>query len=292
MASLQQLKSRMKTVENTRKITNGMTLLASVRFNKWVHQLKESTLYFRKQSQIIRRVFINREIITPYNKEYKEATHRLMILVTSNMGLCSSYNMNIIRYLEDRLEPTDDILVIGSQGASYFKAKGIPTINQFVDLKLGPDGLIPQEFIDYLFETYPQGKYKSVKFFYTRYVNALNFKPTLDTIFPFNFYLDGEYESEVSEHILKEQTFGGIVVEPNEENLFEELSTTYISGVLTRFILESFSCEEASRRNAMDNATKNADDLTEELTLTYNKKRQENITNDINEIVGGSLNRD
>lgn len=296
MASLQQIKSRMKSIETTQKMTNAMQLLASVKLNYWRNRKEENDLYCDETIKIVRSVFLNKKIQSPHTITYETASKKLVIVVTSTLGLCGSYDSSMFSYMKKHLRTNDDVVIIGEKGYEYCKTH-YPNIKTLEFIKM-QDHLTTHSvhaLADLLVKAYPLGEYEQVEILYSKYINAFTFEPSKETIFPIRFTKIGEEISVLrvfEEKMLKDQLGGDIIMVPGEEQLLPELTTLYTTTSLYKALMESFVCEQASRRNAMDSAAKNADELMEELNILYNKKRQENITNEISEIVSGSQTYD
>ncbi len=278
--SLHKTKRRIASVNSTKKITKAMELVATVKLKRFKNVMLENEAYAKELVDIIHHLFAHIDVEdNPYLVETKSETD-LYIVVSSNLGLCASYNNNIFNFVNENVKKDKtEIIPIGFKGQNYLRKEGYKLLNEFVSInerlefeeikKLGE--LITKEFVN--------GKYRSIRLIYTHYVNSLKFVPEEISIFPIQ-NVEGE-SKEGYEPIL----------DPNAKTLIDELVPIYVSSTLYHKIIESQVSEQASRRTAMENANDNADEIIDKLTLEYNKARQTAITQEITEIVSGSINK-
>ena len=278
--SLHKTKRRISSVNSTKKITKAMELVATVKLKRFKNVMLENEAYANELVNIIHHLFAHVEAQdNPYLVETKSNTD-LYIVVSSNLGLCASYNNNIYNFVSENVNKTNSVVIpIGLKGQNFLKKEGYNLIEDYVNLnekleysdirKLGKH--ITKEFIE--------GKYRSIRLIYTHYVNSLKFVPEEITLFPVG-------KVDETKEIGLEPLF-----DPNAKTLIDELIPIYVASTLYHKIIESQVSEQASRRTAMENANDNADEIIEKLTLEYNKARQTAITQEITEIVSGSINK-
>ena len=279
--ALNKTKRRIASINSTKKITNAMELVSTVKLKKYRRVMEENDDYTNEIVNLINLVFKNRkeDEKTIYEKS-NNASKDFFIVVSSNLGLCASFNNDIYKYVDNNVDKnTSVILIIGNKGNEYFKRNGYQVDESFVNLtdKYSYDDVIKlSRFLDSLIR---EEKYRSISLVYTHYVNSIRFKPELVNIFPLKIsenYNELEYKP---------------IFDPNHKTLIEELVPLYLSSILYQRIIESLVSEQASRRNAMESATDNANELIDNLTLEYNKARQASITQEITEVVSASLNK-
>lgn len=278
--SLHKTKRRIASVNSTKKITKAMELVATVKLKRFKNVMLENEAYAKELVDIIHHLFAHIDVEdNPYLVETKSETD-LYIVVSSNLGLCASYNNNIFNFVNGNVKKDKtEIIPIGFKGQNYLRKEGYKLLNEFVSInerlefeeikKLGE--LITKEFVN--------GKYRSIRLIYTHYVNSLKFVPEEITIFPIQ-NVEGESKAGYEP-----------ILDPNAKTLIDELVPIYVSSTLYHKIIESQVSEQASRRTAMENANDNADEIIDKLTLEYNKARQTAITQEITEIVSGSINK-
>lgn len=278
--SLHKTKRRIASVNSTKKITKAMELVATVKLKRFKNVMLENEAYAKELVDIIHHLFAHIDVEdNPYLVETKSETD-LYIVVSSNLGLCASYNNNIFNFVNENVKKDNtEVIPIGFKGQNYLRKEGYKLLNEFVSInerlefeeikKLGE--LITKEFVN--------GKYRSIRLIYTHYVNSLKFVPEEISIFPIQ-NVEGESKAGYEP-----------ILDPNAKTLIDELVPIYVSSTLYHKIIESQVSEQASRRTAMENANDNADEIIDKLTLEYNKARQTAITQEITEIVSGSINK-
>ncbi|MFV8470584.1 ATP synthase F1 subunit gamma [Mycoplasma sp. AA7A] len=284
MANLNSLKNRISVVTNTRKITNAMQLVSTAKLRRIRNEFASVDAYLNSLkdtfdeliSHVEPRDFFN---IFPENKEVKSDLH---IVMTSDLGLCGSYNHNIIKLLKTKIKPEDKIIVIGLKGYSMIQSMGAgeqivlkyTEIGESVSYEIGT--LIAKKALD----LYRNKKIANVFFYYTEFINNILQEAVVLKLFPFDIPDKKETKTQ--------QANATIEFEPNSEVVLKNSIPLYLASMVFGLGTSSKISEMASRRNAMENATKNADDLIKDLRLQYNRKRQSNITQEINEIVAGA----
>jgi F-type H+-transporting ATPase subunit gamma len=206
------------------------------------------------------------------------------------LGLCGAFNINVCKHLLTNIQPNDKIVVIGRKGYSYLKSHGFADrIIQHVDFS--------DNFLDYLevlplceeiIANFNSREYESVRLVYTKFVNSLTFNPIDIQLLPFDSSLfKSDKKDKVSRLDLDEKN-KEIEYEPNKQDILSSSLPIFITTSVYAAVYESRVCENGSRRNAMETATDNAKELIDELTLEFNEARQQNITQEINEIVSGA----
>jgi F-type H+-transporting ATPase subunit gamma len=274
--ALNKTKRRIASVKSTKKITEAMELVATVKLKKFKNKMEANQFYVREIESVISHLFgVLSDEENPYQKEGK-GEKNLVVVINSNLGLCASYNSNVFNFVKSHLnKEVDSLMTIGIKGELNYEREGFEInkdysfLNDKLDyadvVKLGR--VLHSEFIS--------GKYKTIKLIYTKYINSLRFEPTLVTLFPLNN--EGEAPS-----------IGyGPIYDPDLKTLIDELVPIYITSSLYQKLIESTVSEQASRRTAMENANDNADELIDKLTIEFNKARQAAITQEILEVVSG-----
>lgn len=278
--SLHKTKRRIQSVNSTKKITKAMELVATVKLRRFKNVMEQNDAYANELVKIINHLFEHLEVEdNPYLVESKSDVD-LYIVVNSNLGLCASYNNNIFSFVTNNVPKEKTILIpIGFKGLSFYKKEGYEVDENYVSIN---EHLAYEEIRklgQYITQQFISGKYRSVKLVYTHYVNSLRFVPEEMTLFPLK-------KVDSTQLIGYEPIF-----DPDAKTLVEELVPIYVVSTLYHKIIESQVSEQASRRTAMENANDNADEIINKLTLEYNKARQAAITQEINEVVSGSINK-
>lgn len=276
--SLHKTKRRIASVNSTKKITKAMELVATVKLKKFKDVMTRNSLYSDELINLIHNLFSACED-SYENKYVKEGKGEdtLYIVVNSNLGLCASYNNDIYNYVISNIEKDHSVIcTIGVKGENFYSREGYVVNEKYTSLneKLVYEDVV--KFGNFLHNEFVSGKYKRIELIFTKYVNSIKFVPTSITLFPIKN--DGLKKS-----------YNEPMYDPNVYELIETLLPIYIVSTIYQKIIESQVSEQASRRTAMENATDNADEIINNLTLEYNKARQAAITQEINEVVSGTI---
>ena len=278
---MQEIKRRIKSVESTKKITKAMELVATSKLRKTRNQLEQSKPYYSEVAKTVAELLANCKgnNDSAYLKENKDVTKEAYIVIASSLGLCGGYNANVFKEIKDVIKADDYVYSIGSKASSYLKKnhQGI-TDTKFEDLNTTFNFKDVTRLVTELTNMYCNQEISKIKIVYTEFINNLTFKPRIVTLLP--IVADSFEDIELSK---KETLF-----EPGPEEVLNSLIPMYLQAVIYGYIIESVTSENASRRTSMENATDNADELTEQLLLKYNQARQTAITNEISEIVAGA----
>ena len=273
---LNKTKRRIASVKSTKKITEAMELVATVKLKKFKNKMEANQFYVREIEGIISHLFaVLNEDENNYTKEGK-GDKNLVVVINSNLGLCASYNSNIFAFVNNNLNKENDVLMtIGIKGELNYERAGFELVKEYSSLNEKLDYLDVVKLGRFLHSEFMSGKYKTIKLLYTKYINSLRFEPTLITLFPL-----GEQEKNNSFRYEP-------IYDPNLKTLIDELVPIWLTSSLYQKLIESTVSEQASRRTAMENANDNADELIDKLTIEFNKARQAAITQEILEVVAG-----
>lgn len=283
MASLNEIKKRIKIIESTSKITNAMKLVSSAKLKKQKELFLNESVYYKKFYDLFTYIKSNSDSDILSLKKNEEGK-TIWLAFFSSMGLCGSFNLNIVKELQKHIDSKDEIWLIGKKGKNLIKSKGIEA-EISLDLELDDKDINFDLFhiiAENLLEKYKNNyNVKSIKVIYSKFVNSLSFMPSVFSLLP----LDQAIEKP---RLDKPNNGGDFVIQPNANDVFESILIDYLATCIHGAIVESKVCENASRRNAMDSATKNANELIKNYKLEFNRKRQSDITQEITEIVSGA----
>ena len=275
--SLQQTKMRIRSVASTKKITKAMELVATSKLRKAKDLNTQITPYKNEVFEIISYCANN---VTDKDYKYfkeKDSDKTLYVVVTSTLGICGGYNINVEKFVTNLLKENDELIVIGLKGINYFNSKGFKIISKYFDLPgLNVKESMSNEIAHDILKEFDLSHYKKVNMVYTKFINSLTFEPTLVQLLPISEVVDVP-------NISKE-----LLLEPSPEEVLDNLIPFYLSTSIKALIFESMLSEQASRRTAMENATDNASELQDKLLLEFNKSRQAAITQEITEISGAA----
>lgn len=272
-------KKRIQSVNSTLKITKAMELVANAKLKRWKNKMENITQYLLEMSDIISTCAGSYD---PFNmsidelKKYKNTSSKLYIVVTSSLGLCGGYNYNVFKFLNNKIKPEDKVIILGTKGLIKYSHTDLNLDEDYVSLLDKFDSYASRNLIDKIINEYKTGKYNEVRLIATEYKNSLTFIPNDIKILPF----------ENKNNIINDN----IIFDPNKEEVLSLLIPKYLDVLMYGKLTEAIVCEYASRRNAMDTATDNGEELSQKLMLEYNKARQQAITQEITEISSAANN--
>lgn len=272
-------KKRIQSVNSTLKITKAMELVANAKLKRWKNKMENITQYLLEMSDIISNCAGSYD---PFNmsidelKKYKNTSSKLYIVVTSSLGLCGGYNYNVFKFLNNKIKPEDKVIILGTKGLIKYSHTDLNLDEDYVSLLDKFDSYASRNLIDKIINEYKTGKYNEVRLIATEYKNSLTFIPNDIKILPFE-----NKNNTINDNI---------IFDPNKEEVLSLLIPKYLDVLMYGKLTEAIVCEHASRRNAMDTATDNGEELSQKLMLEYNKARQQAITQEITEISSAANN--
>ena len=270
------IKKRLQTVNSTKKLTNATELVATVKLQKYNNKTKLNEEYSQSLRRFIMLALTGQgpEIEdNPYLVEH-DIHNPLYIVITSNSGLCGSYNLEVLKFVEENVPKDVPIFAIGTIGYNWLMKNDYLVVKSYDELEdLQPSVL--NSMIDNILTLYTKFEMNEINVVYTKYINTLTYTPTMMKLLPLE--LQGEVEKDEN-----------LLMEPDRNEVLNELVPMYVSSQIYVAYLEAKTSENAARRNAMSMANKNADKLISELQLNYNKARQAAITQEMNEIVAST----
>jgi F-type H+-transporting ATPase subunit gamma len=286
MAKGRELKGRIKSVENTRKITRTMEMVATSKMKRAQDRVVAARPYANALTEVISSLY-SPDLAErfPLLRQPAQPRRVALVVLTSNRGLAGGFNANLIKEARSRIVELErsgvqvDVHVIGKKGLGYFKYVGRALASQRIDITDRPTADNASEIVDGLMAEYVAGTLDGVYVTYSKFNSVLSTPPTTDRILP------------VTPPAAKAGT-GGIqrdyLLFPNAEAILTELLPSYVRNSVYRALVETVAGEQSARRTAMKNATDNAGDILNVLRRTYNRARQAQITQEIAEIVGGA----
>jgi F-type H+-transporting ATPase subunit gamma len=276
--SLKQIKNRIRSIENTKKVTGAMEMISVAKLNRIENVLHQIRPYFSRLESILHN-FINST--GPYSSPFlAERAHKNKIglcIITSDSGLCGAYNNDIIslaeEFIKNRGKDKIKLITIGKRGLNYFKKQEMDILNSYIGLNGKYSDKIAGGIAIALIDVFLSGEVDEVYIAYSHYKTAMVRTPVIKKIL--NVEVNSRRKIEY-------------ILEPDKEKILEDLLFKYIFMQIRVSILEAFTSEHAARIVAMKTATDNAKELLDSLVLLRNKVRQANITQDIMEIISSS----
>lgn len=284
MPTLQEIKSRIRSVKSTRQITKAMEMVAAAKLRRAQAAATEARPYANSMSDMLKSLAeaSTGDIAHPYF-EAREIKKRTLVLVTSDKGLCGSFNTNLIRKAQHWLGQFSasevDIVLIGRKGADYFRRRDYPIVANYHDWGGQLNYATARRIVSFLTGRFLARETDSIHLIYPRFVSTAVSKIVNDIYLPIKKPArDSAQPGSTKQYIF----------EPGPEEIYSELMSSYVLTTMVTVLLDSFASEHGSRMIAMSAATKNAGELIDNLTLTYNKARQTKITTELLEIVSGA----
>ena len=281
MSGLKEIRNRISSVSSTMQITNAMKMVSAAKLKKAQDSITATLPYSNKLSELVKNISASIDSVDS-NPLFvsREVRKTLIIVITSNKGLCGGFNSNIIKEVHNISTEygsnKPDLLTIGKKGDDILKKK-FNVISSHNDLFDEFSYLKVKSIASKIIELYTDEKYDEVILVYNHFKNAATQIITKEQFLP----ISENNDDNVS-------TSGDYIFEPNREKILEELIPKTLSIQLFKSISDSIAGEHGARMTAMHKATDNASELRDQLKLTYNKARQTAITNEILEIVGGA----
>ncbi len=284
MPGSKEIRTKIKSVQNTRKITKAMEMVAASKMRKAQQRMRAARPYAEKIRNVAAHMsHANPEYRHPFLVERDSVKKVGIIVVTSDKGLCGALNTNILRmalnqYKQWQTEGEEiDVCCIGGKGMGFMQRLGANIISQAIALGDRPklEDLIGA--VKIMLDGYSTDKFDRVLIFYTRFINTMKQEPVMEQLLP----LSGE-------RIGTPEGNWDYIYEPEARGVLDQVLTRYIEAVVFQGVAENMASEQSARMVAMKSASDNAATLIDELTLVYNKSRQAAITKELSEIVGGA----
>ncbi len=289
MANQRDIKRRIKSVGNTKKITSTMEMVATSKMKKVQDRLNQSKPYEVKVNEIIKNLMAAgfSTIQHPLFREVAQPNRCLVVQITGNRGLCGSYNTRVLdktMELKEQLESEGKevlLYVIGKKAATFYNFIKMPMfkVAQNSEDKFSFDEAA--KLGEELTKIFVSGEIHEVYVSYTKVLSFANQRPEVVKLLPISPEMEIDYDALPSANM-------DYIFEPNPADIFSYILPLYLKVKLYTCFLESSYSEQFARRVAMKNATDAAKDMIKELTVTYNRVRQDKITTEISEIVGGA----
>ncbi|HDI78344.1 MAG TPA: ATP synthase F1 subunit gamma [Desulfobacteraceae bacterium] len=286
MATLRDILRKINAVKRTRQITRAMNMVAAAKLRNTQGKMEGFEPYARKFSDVLAHLasILDPEI-HPLLISREEVRRVELLFFTADRGLCGSFNTNSINRAEGWIKQQEQngreitLFCIGKKGVDYFKKKNIDMTASFTQLYGKTDMAFINRMTGEFINRFLREDIDELYMLYTRFVSMLRYEPTLLKLLPIS------PPSELKQAQMKGTEY---IYEPDSASLMIELLPKYISVQIYNAFLQNEVSEHAARMTAMDNATKNCDDMIENLTLLYNKARQASITLELLDIVGGA----
>ena len=288
MANTKEIQDRIKSINDTLKITNAMYMISSSKLKKSKKMLADTEPYFftlqSEMSRILRHI-PDVEDIYFKSAEDKPVEERKVgyIVITADKGLAGSYNHNVLKLAEEHLSshPNHELFVLGELGRHYFEQRGIEIQKQFHYTVQNPTLNRARNIAEEILELYRNEELDEVYIIYTSMINAIQEETQILQLLPLK---KADYDVQIPVDIPREE----LALKPSPEAVMDRIVPDYVVGFVYGALVESFSCEQNARMMAMEAASKSAKDMLHELDILYNRARQAAITQEITEVIAGA----
>jgi F-type H+-transporting ATPase subunit gamma len=283
MAKARELKGRIRSVQNTRKITRTMEMVSTSKLKRAQDRVEAARPYAERLAAVIQRV-LTPELAARYPllRQPAEVRRAAVLMITSNRGLAGAFNANLIRETRTLLQRLraegveTELHAVGKKGIAFFRFQGEELRSAVTDVGDRPSAADAERLVEALTERFVGGDLDAVYVVYARFNSALSTPPTTMDLLPV-VPPEGSAGGEVD-----------YILEPGADEILNVVLPLYVRNSVYRALVETSAAEHGARRTAMKNATDNAGEMLETLTRTYNRVRQAAITQEIAEIVGGA----
>ncbi|MUV37383.1 ATP synthase gamma chain [Lentibacillus sp. JNUCC-1] len=280
MASLREIKGRIDSTQKTKQITSAMEMVSASKMSKAEQNARSFLPYSNKIQEVVANIASNNSDASHPMLEKREVKKTGYLVITSDKGLAGPYNSSILRHLmhtlEERHSSTSEytIIAIGRVGYEFCKKSNLPVAQSIIGLHDQPNFSEIKELASEAVQMFSDEEIDELNIFYNHYISAISQKATEKKLLPIT-----EIDAQASK--------SNYEYEPNQEDILAVLLPQYAESLIYGALLDGKASEHAARMTAMRSATDNANELIDDLTLSYNRARQAAITQEITEIIGG-----
>lgn len=275
--NMKAIKRRIKSVGSTKQITKAMQLVASSKLRKAKARAEQARPYFNELYKTMCEIAsANTDFSTIYTVK-REVKHRLFIVVAGDRGLAGGYNSNILKmavaaHENDAEKPK--IIAIGKKAGEFFAKRDYDIVASYANIAEDIKPNTAQDIANLAIDMFANGEVDEVVVFYTMFVSSMSQEPHSMSVLPMD--------------TVELEDYGVMTYDPSPEAVFNRIVPRFTASLIQCAVVESYASEQGARRTAMENATDNADAMTESLSLLYNRARQSSITTEIIDIVSGA----
>ena len=288
MASLKDIRSRIDSTKNTQQITRAMKMTSAAKLRRAQHNILNLRPYARGLMTIVADIAATQRVSHPLLQPGEEVKNVLLVVITSDRGLCGAFNTNVNKYAERYKRENEarlnrlDFLFIGRKASDYFRRRGVKPVETMLNLAKEVSYDLAAGVARKIMNDFTSGHYDEVRVVYNEFKSAIAQEVVCETLLPIDV---------TQASTLDKGTAGfpaDMIFEPAPELIIDQLITKHFDVQIYRCMSESVAAEHGARMSAMENATKNAGEMINNLTLTYNKLRQASITTELIEITSGA----
>ncbi|MFH0886688.1 MAG: ATP synthase F1 subunit gamma [bacterium] len=300
MGNVREILRRVNGITGTRKVTNVMKMISATRLYKAEQKVMRGRPYLLALEELMAELLPQIEEENIPLMQRREGNKVLYVVFSSDRGLCGSFNSMLMRLLESRLKvafgQSIELVVVGKKALVHLSSKGHKIVRSYANLAKDPNVNLSELITQDLIDIYERGDADKIQIAYNRYISKQTFEPMISSFLPLDFAeicLEIQGMQKVCSLFTSIGTAAGrygseFIYEPEKEKIFNYILPLFLKGFIHQVILELYAGEHAARLNAMNQATKNADDLVHGLTLEYYRERQKQITTELVEVVSGA----
>lgn len=290
MATLREIRGRIVGIKSTQKITQAMKMVAAAKLRRAQDNIISARPYAKKMDEL------THNLITKVNPEFnpllaeRSVKRILVIVVTSDRGMCGAFNTNIIKkaveiidtnYSEFYKNNNLELLCIGKKGYQFFSKRNYVIFKSYINVFSRLDYSIAKDISNSIIEAFISEKFDKIEVVYNEFKSVIQQNLVVEQLLPFEKPIIKKEEKHIKSLV-------DFIYEPNPKEIVNEIIPKHINTKIWRILLESYAAEEGSRMTAMDNANENAKEMISDLNLQFNKARQASITTEILEIISGA----
>ena len=289
MAGLREIQNRIKSIQDTRKITNAMYMISSTKMRKAKQDLENTEPYFYTLQSMMARLLRHLPDVSHmyFEKEEKEELDHQkkvgLLVITGDKGLAGAYNHNVLKLAQKFLDDQDqwaELYVVGELGRQYFVGQHVPIQENFQFTAQNPTFSRARWIAETLLEKFQSGELDEIQVIFTRMENSMSSVAEVRKMLP----MDRPPMPQIPMDVYHEEFFAV----PDAQTVVDSIVPNYIAGFSYSALVESFCSEQNARMQAMESATNNADELLHDLSIMYNRARQAAITQEITEVCSGA----
>jgi F-type H+-transporting ATPase subunit gamma len=292
MPGAKEIRTKIKSVQNTRKITKAMEMVAASKMRRAQERMRMARPYGEKIRNVAAHISnANPEYRHPFLIERDTVSRVGIIVVTADKGLCGGLNTNVLRLMLNRVREWEaageeiEACAIGAKGLGFLQRLGLKVASQAIGLGDRPQMEKLVGAVKVMLDGYTSDRFDRLEIFYTRFINTMKQEPVMEQLLP----LSAEHITVSAETAAATPTgTWDYIYEPDAAVVLNQVLTRYVEALIYQAVAENMASEQSARMVAMKSASDNAGNVIDELTLVYNKSRQASITKELSEIVGGA----
>lgn len=291
MKNLIDIKHRIKSIAETRKITKAMETISISKMRKALLIFESNKMFFNRIRAVMSDILLHSKDVSNIYMRPRKDKRTIFIVIASDKGLAGGYNNNVLVEAWKKIEKVENkhIFTVGQVAREFFQKRKIMVDIEFSHLMQDPTFFDAVNIVDSIIDLYKQNLTDRVYIVYTEMVNSTSMRPAILKLLPLS-------PQEVTKGIKEDEDkdeyyFKELLYDPTPDEVLNELVPQYLSGVVYGTLVQSVASEHSSRMLAMSNATRNASEILDQLNLDYNRARQESITNELSEIVSAGMQK-